>query len=88
MAKSASSSKPSATKADTRTKVPKVEVDDDKSSSSSDDKLSPDKVVILGCLLLGIGMVGFYFLDGMITNDAGGSHLINAFYCSVMTLTT
>ena len=57
-------------------------------SSSDNNKLSPDKVVILGCGLIGLGMFGFYCLEGMIVDDAGGSKLVNAFYCSVMTLTT
>eukprot|EP00536_Pseudo-nitzschia_multiseries_P003632 jgi/Psemu1/186270/e_gw1.57.106.1 len=35
-----------------------------------------------------LGMVGFYNIPGLIATDAGGNALVNAFYCSVMTLTT
>lgn len=51
-------------------------------------KLSPDRVVFLGLSLIMFGMAGFYFLPGMIVDDAGGSKLNNSFYCSVITLTT
>jgi len=51
-------------------------------------KLSPDRVMMLGCGLVMMGMIGFYTLPGMIVEDAGGSKSVNAFYCSVMTLTT
>ena len=33
-------------------------------------------------------MIGFYTIPGLISPDAGGNPLVNAFYCSVMTLTT
>ena len=33
-------------------------------------------------------MIGFYTIPGLISSDAGGTPLVNAFYCSVMTLTT
>jgi hypothetical protein len=53
-----------------------------------DSKLSPDRVALLGVALIMFGMAGFYSIPGMIIDDAGGSKLNNAFYCSVITLTT
>lgn len=35
-----------------------------------------------------LGMVSFYTIPGLIASDAGGNPFVNAFYCSVMTLTT
>ena len=55
---------------------------------SEESKLSPDRVVLLGFGLILLGMLGFYLIPGLIATDAGGSHLNNAFYCSVITLTT
>lgn len=46
------------------------------------------RLVILGGLLIAIGAIGFHELPGMISPDAEGNHLVNAVYCSVMTLTT
>jgi hypothetical protein len=57
-------------------------------ASDEEKKLSPDRVFMLGCGLIMLGMIGFYTLPGMIVDDAGGSKSINAFYCSIMTLTT
>jgi hypothetical protein len=70
-----------------------VEVSEVKESSKpasnlDETKLSPDRVFLLGAGLIGFGMLGFYSLPGMIVDDAGGSKLINAFYCSVISLTT
>ena len=69
--------------------------DDEKDTStpptpvvSEESKLSPDRVVLLGFGLILLGMLGFYLIPGLIAADAGGSHLNNAFYCSVITLTT
>ncbi len=46
------------------------------------------KVLSLGGLLIAIGTAGFYEIHGMIDADAPGTKLVNAFYCSVSTLTT
>lgn len=35
-----------------------------------------------------LGMIGFYRIPGLIVPDATGNPFVNAFYCSVMTLTT
>jgi hypothetical protein len=43
---------------------------------------------MLGASLLTIGTLGFYCIPGMILDGAAGSHLVNAFYCAAMTLTT
>ena len=56
--------------------------------ANPESKLSPDRVFLLGAALIACGMIGFYFIPGLIVEDAGGSKLNNAFYCSVMTLTT
>jgi len=53
-----------------------------------DVDLSSLRVVMLGTFLLLIAMIGFYFIPGMIVEEAGGSRLVNSFYCAVMTLTT
>lgn len=50
--------------------------------------VSTERVGLLGASLVAVGMAGFYFLPGMISDDATGSKFINAFYCSVITLTT
>jgi len=64
------------------------------SSSSTDDGGGSDyhvsrvRVSMLGGFLLLLGTLGFYVLPGMIQKDAPGSKLVNAFYCSAITLTT
>lgn len=50
--------------------------------------LSPIRVLSVGTTLIVLGMVGFYTISGLIAPDAGGNPFVNAFYCSVMTLTT
>eukprot|EP00531_Pseudo-nitzschia_arenysensis_P013252 CAMPEP_0116156346 /NCGR_PEP_ID=MMETSP0329-20121206/22784_1 /TAXON_ID=697910 /ORGANISM="Pseudo-nitzschia arenysensis, Strain B593" /LENGTH=195 /DNA_ID=CAMNT_0003653425 /DNA_START=16 /DNA_END=600 /DNA_ORIENTATION=+ len=50
--------------------------------------LSPVRVAVVGTSLIVLGMIGFYTIPGLIAPDAGGSPLVNAFYCAVMTLTT
>ena len=57
-------------------------------ASQLEPKLSPSRVLTLGTGLVVLGMIGFHEIDGLIVEDAGGSKLINAFYCSVITLTT
>lgn len=46
------------------------------------------RLVLLGGLLIAIGAIGFHEVPGMISPEAEGNHLVNAFYCSVVTLTT
>lgn len=53
-----------------------------------DQGLSPSRVAGVGSVLVVLGMIGFYTIPGLISPDAGGNPLVNAFYCSVMTLTT
>lgn len=53
-----------------------------------DEGLSPIRVAAVGSALVLLGTIGFYTIPGLISSDAGGTPLINAFYCSVMTLTT
>lgn len=50
--------------------------------------VSTSRVALLGLILILVGMVGFYSIPGLINQDASGSKVINAFYCSVITLTT
>jgi len=38
--------------------------------------------------LVVVGTLGFHNIEGMIAEDAGGSHLVNSFYCAAITLTT
>jgi hypothetical protein len=56
--------------------------------ASLEPRLDPDRVIFLGVALILFGMTGFYLLPGMIAHDASGSKIVNAFYCSVITLTT
>mmetsp|Transcript_13461 Transcript_13461/g.37876 ORF Transcript_13461/g.37876 Transcript_13461/m.37876 type:complete len:87 (-) Transcript_13461:2345-2605(-) len=51
-------------------------------------KLSSTRVILVGTILIALGMIGFYEIPGLIAADAGGNPFVNAFYCSVMTLTT
>jgi hypothetical protein len=46
------------------------------------------RIILVGLFLVIVGTVGFYTIPGAIVPQATGSKLINAFYCSVMTLTT
>ena len=50
--------------------------------------LSQNRVILLGAGILLFATLGFYSISGMIDEKATGSHLVNAFYCAVMTLTT
>ena len=50
--------------------------------------ISTSRLLAAVTTVIAIGTVGFNFIDGMIVEDAGGNHLIDAFYCSVITLTT
>jgi hypothetical protein len=57
-------------------------------ASINEGKLSSQRVLMLGASLLAIGTLGFYYIPGMILEGAAGSHLVNAFYCAAITLTT
>uniref|UniRef100_A0A7S2IBQ3 Potassium channel domain-containing protein n=1 Tax=Helicotheca tamesis TaxID=374047 RepID=A0A7S2IBQ3_9STRA len=46
------------------------------------------RLLLMGISLIAAGTIGFHQIPGMIDEDAGGNHLINSIYCSVMTLTT
>ncbi|KAL7537575.1 hypothetical protein ACHAWF_005820 [Thalassiosira exigua] len=50
--------------------------------------LSSHRLLAVATGLLAVGTIGFHCIDGMIAKDAGGTHWINAFYCSAITLTT
>lgn len=63
-------------------------------------ELSTARVLLLGLALLSVATLGFYAIPGLVTvdNDDGIAkeasttihmpHLINAFYCAAITLTT
>jgi hypothetical protein len=51
-------------------------------------RLSSSRIILLGTALVMVCTLGFYTLPGMIDEKATGSHLVNSFYCAVMTLTT
>lgn len=58
------------------------------STSLPEPVLSPDRVLLMGAGIIGIGMIGFYSIPGLMKDNATGSGLVNSFYCAVMTLTT
>ena len=51
-------------------------------------KLSSFRVTLLGAALILFVMAGFYTVPGLIAEDAEGDKFVNAFYCSVISLTT
>ena len=51
-------------------------------------RFPPSNLILFFFLPVVLGMVGFYTIPGLIAPDAGGNPFVNAFYCSVMTLTT
>lgn len=51
-------------------------------------KLSSLRIVLVGAVLVVTGMLGFYFIPGLIVKDAKGDRIIISFYCTIMTLTT
>ena len=63
-------------------------MDTEDHASSSIGSLSAARAFAVATALVAVGTAGFIFIDGMIVEDAGGSRLVNAFYCSVITLTT
>mmetsp|Transcript_20488 Transcript_20488/g.48133 ORF Transcript_20488/g.48133 Transcript_20488/m.48133 type:complete len:160 (-) Transcript_20488:342-821(-) len=54
----------------------------------SSNKLSLTRLWAVGSVLVAFGTFGYYAIDGLIDDSQGGSHLVNSFYCSVITLTT
>lgn len=54
----------------------------------SNDELSPRRLLLLASAVVTVGMLGFHFIEGLISDDAGGLPWVNAFYCAVITLTT
>ena len=55
---------------------------------ASNNDLSLIRLSAVGFLLVSLGTFGYYSIDGLIDDSEGGSHLVNSFYCSVITLTT
>ena len=51
-------------------------------------KLSTPRVAAMAIGIVTAGALGFYYLPGMISEDATGSRVVNAIYCSCITLTT
>ena len=51
-------------------------------------RVSEQRLVVMALVLLSVGTTGFYYLPGLLQEDAPGSRLVNSFYCTVMTLTT
>ena len=51
-------------------------------------EIATSKLLVVAVALMGIGTLGFYYIDGMVVDNAEGDRLVNAFYCCVMTLTT
>lgn len=75
------------------------EDDDDRflattSTTATDQKLSSSRVIMVGMGLVGIGMLGFYYIPGLMMavndddNEKEGDRWVDAFYCSAITLTT
>ncbi|EEC50899.1 predicted protein [Phaeodactylum tricornutum CCAP 1055/1] len=61
------------------------------SSTLSEDPprfLSPWRILFLGVSLLAMGTFAFLRIPGLMVDNAKGDPLVNAFYCSVITLTT
>jgi ABC-type spermidine/putrescine transport system permease subunit I len=54
------------------------------------DALSTGRVLLLGVALLAVGTLGFYSVPGLLegADRWSISRLVDAFYCSTMTLTT
>jgi len=51
-------------------------------------EVSEFRLITLAAVLITIGTGGFYLLPGMIKEGAEGLRLVNAYYCTIMTLTT
>ena len=56
--------------------------------SDSSIRLSTPRVAAIGATILGIGTAGFYYLPGMLSENAKGDRWVNSFYCATATLTT
>jgi hypothetical protein len=64
--------------------LPKTAVADEEPTTV----VSAVRLFAMGGLLLAVGTTGFFYLPGMMKEDAKGSRVVNAFYCTVMSLTT
>lgn len=53
-----------------------------------DKDISKARVALIGSMLVAMGTCGFYYLPGMLVEDAKGSRIVNSIYCSTITLTT
>lgn len=56
--------------------------------TKTDQKLSSSRVILVGMGLVSIGMLGFYYIPGLMAADEKGDRWVNALYCSAITLTT
>ena len=50
--------------------------------------LSTTRLLSVAAALVGVGTLGFRYIDGLISEDAEGNEWVNAFYCAVITMTT
>jgi hypothetical protein len=91
--KTSSRSKPEQAVGDAPVDDDHVAEDDLQLLTPTDQKrLSSSRVILMGMALVGIGMLGFKYIPGLMVSpdDANnkGDPWVNAFYCSVITLTT
>ena len=56
--------------------------------SGGEQQMSSARVIVVGMGLVGVGMLGFYHIPGLMADDVKGDRVINAFYCAAITLTT
>ena len=56
--------------------------------SGGEQQMSSARVIVVGMGLVGVGMLGFYHIPGLMADDVKGDRFINAFYCAAITLTT
>ena len=80
MARKKTAKKPALNKAPVETEEEEVEI--------VTTEVSEYRLITLALLLLTVGTAGFYHIPGLLQEDASGSKIVNAFYCTVMTLTT
>jgi hypothetical protein len=50
--------------------------------------VSTERLVALSLSLIAVGTAAFYYLPGLMKDDAAGSRAVNAFYCTVISLAT
>ena len=46
------------------------------------ENFAGDRLVLMGTAMVAIGTAGFYYIPGMIAEDAEGSRLVNSLYVS------